>query len=114
MSMRLCRFLLDDLTLVGLFADDHVIPLDQAAEACCEDMGVELRLPTTSDLLELLPPDGSAYRQLCDLSDWVEGLDVIERGELSVAADEVQLLVPLTRPGKLLIVDGHDSTSISG
>ena len=34
-DMRLCRFSLDDLTLTGFFADDRVIPIDQAAEAYC-------------------------------------------------------------------------------
>ena len=27
--MRLCRFVLDDLTLVGFFTDDGLIPIDQ-------------------------------------------------------------------------------------
>src|SRR6185437_9619321 len=34
-GMRLCRFSLDDLVLTGFYADDHVIPIDQAAEAYC-------------------------------------------------------------------------------
>jgi len=93
--MRLCRFNLDDLTLVGFYADDYVIPIDQAAEAYGEDVGIELLLPTTGDLLELLPPDGSAFPLLCDLSAWVEELDVVERGELAIATDEIGLLVPI-------------------
>jgi 2-keto-4-pentenoate hydratase/2-oxohepta-3-ene-1,7-dioic acid hydratase in catechol pathway len=105
--MRLCRFELDDVVLVGLYADDYVIPIDQAAEAYCEDIGVDLLLPTTGDLLELLPPDGSAYAQLCTLSEWVEGLDVIERGELSIAVDDARLLVPIGGPRKLLLVAGN-------
>jgi 2-keto-4-pentenoate hydratase/2-oxohepta-3-ene-1,7-dioic acid hydratase in catechol pathway len=105
--MRLCRFELDDVVLTSFYADDYVIPIDQAAEAYCEDVGVDLLLPTTGDLLELLPPDGSAYPHLCALSEWVEGLDVIERGELSIAVDDVQLLVPVGKPGKLLLVAGN-------
>ena len=64
--MRLCRFSLDDLILAGFYADDRVIPIDQAAEAYCEDVGVELLLPTTDDLLDLLPPDGAAFDALRD------------------------------------------------
>ena len=105
--MRLCRFQLDDLTLVGFYADDHVIPIDQAAEAYCEDVGIELLLPTTGDLLDLLPPDGIAYPLLCDLSRWVEELDVVERGELAIATDEVALLVPIGKPRKLFLVAGN-------
>jgi 2-keto-4-pentenoate hydratase/2-oxohepta-3-ene-1,7-dioic acid hydratase in catechol pathway len=102
--MRLCRFELDDVVLTGLYADEYVIPIDQAAEAYREDVGVDLLLPTVGDLLELLPPDGSAYLPLRELSAWVKNLDVIERGELTVAADDVQLLVPIGKPGKLLLV----------
>ena len=41
--MRLCRFVLDDLTLIGFYGDDHVIPIDQAAEAFDE-----ARMPTSA------------------------------------------------------------------
>jgi 2,4-diketo-3-deoxy-L-fuconate hydrolase len=105
--MRLCRFTLDDLILVGFYADDHVIPIDQAAEAYSEDVGIELLLPTTGELLELLPPDGSAFAALCDLSDWVEELDVIERDELAIPLDDVQLLVPIGNPRKLFLLAGN-------
>ena len=59
--MRVCRFGFDEMVLTGFFADDHVIPVDQAAEAYSRDTGVELLLPSTEDLLDLLPPDGSSY-----------------------------------------------------
>jgi 2-keto-4-pentenoate hydratase/2-oxohepta-3-ene-1,7-dioic acid hydratase in catechol pathway len=105
--MRLCRFRLDDLILVGFYADDHVIPIDQAVEAFSEDVGVELLLPTTGNLLELLPPDGSSFAALCDLSDWVEALDIIPREELAIAIADVQLLVPIGDPRKLLLLAGN-------
>ena len=105
--MRLCRFNLDELTLAGFYADDHVIPIDQAAEAYCEEVGIELLLPTTGDLLDLLPPDGSAFPLLCDLSRWVEALDVVERGELAIATDDVRLLVPVGEPRKLFLLAGN-------
>jgi 2-keto-4-pentenoate hydratase/2-oxohepta-3-ene-1,7-dioic acid hydratase in catechol pathway len=111
--MRLCRFELDQVILAGFYADDHVIPIDQAAEAYCEDIGIELLLPTTGDLLELLPPDGPAYRLLRDLSGWVDGLDVVERGELSTAVDDVQLLVPIGAPRKLFLVAGNYPSHIA-
>ncbi len=44
---------------------------------------------------------------LCDLSQWVENLDVVARGELSIAIDEVQLLVPIGDPGKLFLLAGN-------
>ena len=31
--MRVCRFGLEEMVLIGFYADTHVIPIDQAAEA---------------------------------------------------------------------------------
>ena len=42
--MRLCRFLLDDVELAGFFHDDRVIPIQQAAEMYCDEVGIELLL----------------------------------------------------------------------
>ncbi len=95
--MRLCRFRCDDLVLTGFFADNVVIPLDQAAEAYSRDTGVELLLPSTEDLLALLPPDGSSFAMARDLDAWVTDLDVFARDELTVAVADVQILVPITR-----------------
>jgi 2,4-didehydro-3-deoxy-L-rhamnonate hydrolase len=105
--MRLCRFILDDLVLVGFYADDYVIPIDQAAEAYCEQIGVELLLPASFDLIDLLPPDGIGFEKLCDLNDWVEELDIVDRDELAIAIDDVQLLVPIGNPRKILFLAGN-------
>ena len=43
--MRVCRFGFDEMVLTGFYADDQVIPIDQAAEAYSRDMGIELLLP---------------------------------------------------------------------
>jgi 2-keto-4-pentenoate hydratase/2-oxohepta-3-ene-1,7-dioic acid hydratase in catechol pathway len=111
--MRLCRFQIDDLTLVGFYADDRVIPIDQAAEAYSEDLGIEMLLPTTGDLLDLLPPDGSAFPFVCDLSRWVDELDLIECNELSIGADDVRLLVPIGNPRKLFFLAGNYAAHIA-
>ncbi len=111
--MRLCRFNLDELTLVGFYADDHVIPIDQAAEAYGEDVGIDLLLPTTSELPDLLPPDGSSFEALRELHEWVEQLDIIQRDELAIAIDEVQLLVPIGNPSKLLLLAGNYAAHVA-
>ena len=59
--MRICRFGFDEMVLTGFYATTHVIPIDQAAEAYSRDNDVELLLPSTEDLLDLLPPDGISY-----------------------------------------------------
>jgi 2-keto-4-pentenoate hydratase/2-oxohepta-3-ene-1,7-dioic acid hydratase in catechol pathway len=105
--MRLCRFGFDDIILMGYYGDNVVIPIDQAAEAYSRDTGVELVLPTTEELLDLLPPDGSYFEQARELDAWLNGLDVIARGELSIPLDDVQLLVPIASPPKLLFLAGN-------
>jgi 2-keto-4-pentenoate hydratase/2-oxohepta-3-ene-1,7-dioic acid hydratase in catechol pathway len=111
--MRLCRFHLDEMILTGFYADEHVIPIDQAAEAYVEDVGVDLVLPTTDDLLELLPPDGASFETILDLAGWLEGLDLLARQELAVATEEVKLLVPIGAPRKLLLLAGNYAAHVA-
>ena len=75
--MRLCRFTLDDMILTGFYGDNVVIPVDHAAEAYSRDTGIELLLPSTENLLDLLPPDGCSYELARDLNAWVNGLGLI-------------------------------------
>jgi hypothetical protein len=96
--MRVCRFGFDEMVLTGFYADDHVIPIDQAAEAYSRDNGVELLLPSTEDPLDLLPPDGISHDAARELDAWIEHLDESERSELLIAIDEVRLLVPIASP----------------
>jgi 2-keto-4-pentenoate hydratase/2-oxohepta-3-ene-1,7-dioic acid hydratase in catechol pathway len=105
--MRVCRFGFEDMVLTGFYGDSGVIPIDQAAEAYSQETGVELVLPATEDLLELLPPDGCSYELVRDLFAWVSGLDLFSRDELSVPIADVQLLVPLASPPKLLFLAGN-------
>jgi 2-keto-4-pentenoate hydratase/2-oxohepta-3-ene-1,7-dioic acid hydratase in catechol pathway len=95
------------MVLSGFYDAHVVVPVDQAAEAYSRDTGVELLLPSTEDLLDLLPPDGCSYKLARDLDAWVSGLDVIARDELTVPLEEVQLLVPIARPPKLLFLAGN-------
>jgi 2-keto-4-pentenoate hydratase/2-oxohepta-3-ene-1,7-dioic acid hydratase in catechol pathway len=105
--MRLCRFRLDDVVLSGFYDDDRVIPIDQAAEYYSEEEGVDLLLPSTTDLLNLLPPDGATHRAVLELSEWVDELDIVSRDELAIPVDEVQLLVPIAHPRKILLLAGN-------
>ena len=105
--MRICRFGYDEMVLTGLFADDHVIPVDQAAEAFSRDTGVELLLPSTEDVLDLLPPDGSSYEAACELFSWIEKLDYVDREELLIPISEVRLLVPIASPPKMFFLAGN-------
>ena len=105
--MRLCRFVLDEVTLLGFYLDDRIVPVDQAAEAYADAMDLELPLPTTDDPLDLLPPDGPSFDAARALSDWVDALDPGDLDGLAIPVEEVQLLTPIARPPKLLLLAGN-------
>ena len=112
--MRLCRFRLDDdLILTGFYADDRVIPLDQAAEAYAEATGEDLGIAVSDDLLELLPPDGPGFEPTRTLAGWVETLDAKVRDELTIPIDEVHLLVPIGHPRKILLLAGNYAAHVA-
>ena len=105
--MRLCRFSLDDTTLAGFYRDDHVVSIDQACDAYCEALGVDLLLPTTDDLLDLLPPDGPSSNACHELSRWVDELEQHALAELAIPIDDLKLLIPIPRPNKILLLAGN-------
>jgi 2,4-didehydro-3-deoxy-L-rhamnonate hydrolase len=105
--MRLCRFELDEVALAGFYEDSHVIPIVQATEAYCEEIGVELLLSTTDDLLDFLPPDGPSRLAIEALYGWTRSLDADRSRELSLPIDQVKLLVPTPRPPKILLLAGN-------
>jgi 2-keto-4-pentenoate hydratase/2-oxohepta-3-ene-1,7-dioic acid hydratase in catechol pathway len=111
--MRLCRFSFDDMILTGFYGDNIVIPVDHAAETYSRDTGIELLLPSTEDLLDLLPPDGCSYEMARDLATWINELDLVARNELSVDIEDVQLLVPIATPPKLLFLAGNYAKHIA-
>ena len=106
--MRLCRFRLeDDVTLIGFYRDDSVVSLDQATDAYCQEVGVELLLPSTEEILDLLPPDGLYHLAARELSLWVDSLDAESLSELVIPVDEVRVLAPIAQPGKVLLLAGN-------
>lgn len=111
--MRLCRFSIDEMILTGLYTDDHVIPLDQAADAYADEQGVELELAATENLLDLLPPDGVGFAAARELTDWLARLDPAQVDELAIPVEEVNLLVPIANPPKLLLLAGNYAAHIA-
>ncbi len=105
--MRVCRFRYDDLELLGFYVDEHVIPLDHAAEAYTRDVDDSLPIPAAETLLDLLPPDGESYETARTLALWIEGLDLVARDELLIPVSQVQLLTPIAQPPKLLFLAGN-------
>lgn len=105
--MRVCRFGYDEIVLIGFFADKYVIPIDQASEAYCQQFDESLALPAADDLLDLLPPAGASHREALKLHKWLESLDLMSRDELMIPIVDVQILVPIPNPPKLLFLAGN-------
>lgn len=106
--MRLCRFRLDDLVLVGYYLDDAVIPIDQAAEIAAEADAV--RLPDAAaaeSLLDYLPPSGPAHEHAVLLWSWLQTLRPDRLAEIRLPLADVELLVPIPDPPKLLLLAGN-------
>ena len=105
--MRLCRFSIDDTPLAGFYRDELIVPIDQACDAYCEASGVDLLLPSTDDLLDLLPPDGTSAPACQELSRWVDSLEEEALAELVIPTGDVKLLVPISQPKKILLLAGN-------
>jgi len=108
--MRLCRFEHNSKPAVGFYLDTHVVPLESAQTAHAESTGKPLGLPNSDNLIDFLPA-GAANGPIKQLAVWVG-----EQGDLaSVGALEtslVQLLVPVPRPNKLLLLAGNYAAHI--
>lgn len=111
--MRLCRFLLDDLVLIGFYADDRLIPIDQAAEAYEAADDIPLEWIDSDDLLDWLPPSGRSFRAARILADWLDDLDPEQAGELGISIDDATLLTPIRRPGKILALAGNYAAHVA-
>jgi len=105
--MRVCRFRFEGAVLTGLYDDQVIIPIDQAAEIYSRETGGELLFPSTDDLLDLLPPDGESRERTRELRSWIDGLDIMALNEITIPLAEVRLLVPLPNPPKLLFLAGN-------
>lgn len=104
--MRLCRFSRNGRAQVGLYDDQYVIPLVAAAEAYANATHDKQSLPDGDDLLDFLPPDGKAFGAVARIAAWAERNDGGARAA-RLSHDAVELLVPVPRPIKLLLLAGN-------
>lgn len=111
--MRICRFLLDDAELIGFYDDAVIYPLEQAAQAYCDDTGHDLDLPTTGDPLDLLPPNGAYLETAKLLWEWLQAQDEARLAELRLETLEVEMLVPVVHAPKLLLLAGNYAEHIT-
>lgn len=103
--MRLCRYDDQGTTRIGFYNDDTFIPLAKAAES------QGLTLPESNCLLTCLT-NGSARESVVELQQTIDGLSDADRNAISLSTNDVQLLVPIPAPSKLMLLAGNYSTHI--
>jgi 2-keto-4-pentenoate hydratase/2-oxohepta-3-ene-1,7-dioic acid hydratase in catechol pathway len=104
--MRLCRYSQTGRVHVGLYDDKYIVPLAAAAEAYANATHEKLGKLESENLLDYLPPDGKYFASVKKVADWAsrnEGAPTAAR----LAHDSVELLVPIPRPNKLLLLAGN-------
>ncbi|MBI3465247.1 MAG: fumarylacetoacetate hydrolase family protein [Planctomycetes bacterium] len=105
--MRLCRFKYRDQVHLGLYDEQQLLPLAAGAEAYAAATHQRLSLPASDDLLDFLPPEGKGFEAVKRLADWVARSGGKLPASAAIPTAEVELLVPIPRPNKLLLLAGN-------
>lgn len=105
--MRLCRFELRGRPQLGVYTEEFIVPLAAGAAAYADATHEPLQLPESDDLLAFLPPDGAGLAAVRKLAAWVERSQGKLPAGIRLATKQTQLLVPIPRPNKLLLLAGN-------
>jgi 2,4-diketo-3-deoxy-L-fuconate hydrolase len=108
--MRLCRFQQRDAVQVGLYDETTIIPVAAAAAAYAQATHERLPIPVGDSLLDLLP-GGKHAEAARKLAEWVSRNDAA-LASAKVETAKVQLLIPIPRPNKLLLLAGNYNAHI--
>ncbi len=104
--MRVCRFRHQGEVQTGYYQDACVIPLAAAARQFTETTHRRLELTGGDDLLALLP-HGRAAAAARELYGWVQRQGPALAPEATLPLEQVELLVPVPHPNKLLLLAGN-------
>ncbi len=105
--MRLCRYRSKDSPRAGFYLDEVVVPLERAAEAFRRAGGGIVEVPTGDDLLTLVDHRSSGREALVALYAWCLRQSADDLAMLGRTTDSVELLLPVPRPPKLLLLAGN-------
>ncbi|MBI2946040.1 MAG: fumarylacetoacetate hydrolase family protein [Verrucomicrobia bacterium] len=109
--MRLCRFAQGTEARPAFYFDKLIVPLEAAKRIYRERTHKELSLPVTDDLLAYLPPDGKSFAATRELAAWLETNPGVADGA-ALDHSKAQILTPLPRPPKLLLLAGNYAAHI--
>ncbi len=105
--MRVCRFRYAGKTSAGFYDEQLIVPIAAAAAAYRDHVDPSLDIPETDDLLVLLPPDGAAGAAAARIAAWIADHTDDVPSQLKLPTSSVELLVPIPRPNKLLLLAGN-------
>ncbi|HBH50926.1 MAG TPA: 5-carboxymethyl-2-hydroxymuconate isomerase [Planctomycetaceae bacterium] len=104
--MRLCRFSDAGVSRSAFYSEESLVPVAAAAGEFTRQTGQQLTLPGTDDLLPLLP-GGDSRESALQLSKWLAGPGQQTAARLAMPTAQAQVLVPVPRPNKLLLLAGN-------
>ncbi len=110
--MRLCRFRHDDRLAAGFYHEKYVVPLTAAARAFADATHEAADVPEGDNLLPLLPPDGKAHGAARKVAEWLARTGDALPAAARLGIDEIELLVPVPRPNKILLLAGNYAAHI--
>ena len=105
--MRLCRYKFENQISVGFYQDDRIIPLSSVARAHTIASKSTTVLPISESLLPFLPPEGEALEATRKLAAFLSSDECKLTDEMTLAHDQIELLVPIPRPNKLFLLAGN-------
>jgi len=105
--MRLCRFAHSGRATVGIYDEQFIIPLTAAAEAFSNATHNKVPPFEGDNLLNFLPPNGKYFAATKMVAEWVARTDGGVPAAARLKHDAVELLVPIPRPAKLLLLAGN-------
>ena len=111
--MRLCRYSHNKQTHAGFYDDKYVLPLAAAADAYTNATHEKFALPGGDNLLDFLPPDGKGFAAAKKIADWASRNEGGVPAAARLSLDKVELLRPIERPNKLLLLAGNYNEHIT-
>ena len=101
--MRICRYRDESGTSIGFYDESGVVPVAAATLAATKSDGS----CSTENILDVLPPDGADSQTARHVASWLDRQPADTIKELRRPHDQVELLVPIPRPNKLLLLAGN-------
>jgi 2,4-didehydro-3-deoxy-L-rhamnonate hydrolase len=106
--MRICRYEYAGAVQVGFYDDTHVVSLAPLSKK------LDFPLPPlTPVLLDYLPPSGTLASATHELYRRYQALTQAQRAEVGQPVGEVQLLVPIPQPQKIILLAGNYAEHIT-